>query len=86
MKINEYLQKFEHLHDLIQREQTGSLKELSNKLHLSPRRTRDYISFLKDMGAPIVFCRLRRSYIYKHKIELHIEFFLEIEKNDEVAI
>lgn len=47
-------------------EQTGSPKELSNKLGVSERTIYNYISFMKvEMNAPIIYDNQKGNYIYE---------------------
>ncbi|WP_310559107.1 HTH domain-containing protein [Flavobacterium sp.] len=54
------------LHECIMTEQTGSPKELSNKLGVSERTIYNYISFMKvEMNAPIIYDNQKGNYIYE---------------------
>lgn len=49
---------------LIRTKATGTSYELADKLGISRRCVFDHINILKDLGAPISFCRKRNSFYY----------------------
>ncbi|WP_315821834.1 helix-turn-helix domain-containing protein [Paraflavitalea speifideaquila] len=49
---------------LIAAKRTGTPKQLAEKLGLSERTVRNYITTLKELGAPIHYDRKRQSYYY----------------------
>lgn len=56
------IKKLDHL---ICCENTGSAFDLAKKLRVSPRCIYNYINIMKLNGAPIVYNRKRRSFIYR---------------------
>jgi len=65
------------LHQLISREKTGTPTELSKKLKVSERQVYNYLDLLKEMGAPIDFCRKRQTYYYKEDGGFNFRFCKE---------
>ncbi|UZR97334.1 hypothetical protein [Chondrinema litorale] len=64
MSINDQMDRYLKIDQLIRLKSTGSRRELSNKLGLSIRSTQEYINEMKLNGAPIKFCKISNSYIY----------------------
>lgn len=62
MKFIEKTQKFHYLLELIKAGDTGTAKELSEKICVSPRTLRRYFEFLRAEGYSISYCTLRKSY------------------------
>lgn len=60
------------IHELIISKQTGSPKELSEKLELSERTIYNYIAFMRnDLNAPIIYSTPITSYCYERECELN---------------
>jgi transcriptional antiterminator len=54
------------IHEFIMKEQTGSPKELSNKLGVSERTIYNYISYMKvELNAPIIYDNQKGNYMYE---------------------
>jgi hypothetical protein len=77
MDIIQKIRLIERLDYLIRRRATGSPKELSSKLELSERQVYNIIHDMKIMGAPIMFCSVRKSYCYEEKVVFKFGFLLE---------
>jgi predicted DNA-binding transcriptional regulator YafY len=69
------IDRLERLDYLIRIKATGTPTELSRKLNLSERCTYNYIDLLKQLGAPISYCRKRNSYYYEEHGRFHFNFF-----------
>lgn len=65
MHIEKYLSRYHYLHELIKKESTGTALQFSQKLGISRRMLFEYLSDLREKGAPIEFCRRRMTYYYK---------------------
>lgn len=74
MPLQKYLDRLERLHLLIKRKATGTVDELADKLELSRRQTLEYISEMKEMGAPIQFCKYQQTYVYTRNVTFTIGF------------
>lgn len=74
MPLQKYIDRLERLHLLIRRKATGPVDELADKLALSRRQTLEYISDMKEMGAPIQFCKYRQTYYYTRDVKLTVGF------------
>jgi hypothetical protein len=64
----------ERLDHLIHIKATGTPKQLADKLNICERGVRGYISILKDLGAPIIYCRKRNSYCYQEEGRFYCKF------------
>jgi len=67
-----FVDRLERMDYLIRTKATGTPAELADKLNISRRSVYDYINLLKEMGAPIAFCRKRKSFYYE--AEGHFQF------------
>ena len=74
MPLQKYVDRLERLHLLIKRKGTGTVDELADKIQLSRRQTLEYISDMKEMGAPICYCKYRRTYYYTRDVKLTVGF------------
>ncbi|TDE12522.1 HTH domain-containing protein [Dyadobacter psychrotolerans] len=74
MNLTKYFERFRRLHRLISKKATGSPIELASKLDLSERAVFEYIRIMREIGAPISFCPIRRSYYYEREVRFDIGF------------
>ena len=68
------LEKINQLDYLIHEQQTGSPANLGQKIGVSERSIFDYLKLMKELGAPIIYSRLRSSYIYRVEGRFNIRF------------
>lgn len=62
---------FIRLHEFIQHKQTGTLKQLAQKLELSERSVNYYIAFMREeLKAPIIYDRKLETYLYEAECKL----------------
>ncbi|WP_157493891.1 hypothetical protein [Fulvivirga imtechensis] len=59
---------------LIKKKATGSPKDLSLRMGISERQVYNIINEMKELGAPIYFCTIRRSYCYKERVTFTFGF------------
>ncbi len=64
MTTLERIHLLRRLDGLIQRKATGMPCELADRLNVSRASLFRYLNELKNLGAPLEYCRLRRSYFY----------------------
>lgn len=65
----------ERIDKLIRIEATGSPKQLAQKLNLTERSVYNYINMMKkEFQAPIAYSHSKRSYIYRKKGRLILQF------------
>jgi len=73
MKKN-YLDRMNTLNRLIRIKGTGTPQQLAKKMEISERTLYDLLTLMKDMGAPICYCRHRLSYYYEEDGEFCVKF------------
>ncbi|MGB2299540.1 MAG: HTH domain-containing protein [Flavobacteriaceae bacterium] len=64
MKLHTHIERIKRVNVLIRREATGTPLQLAEKLNVSKATANRLIRELKDMGAPIVYCKHCESYRY----------------------
>ena len=64
MKLHTQIERIKRVNVLIRREATGTPLQLAEKLNVSKATANRLIRELKDMGAPIVYCKHSQSYKY----------------------
>ena len=74
MNLLEKIKLIERVDGLIHRKCTGTPGRLATRLGISERNTYNLINTMKDMGAPIYFCKVRNSYCYEHQGQFSFEF------------
>ncbi|MCO4293535.1 hypothetical protein NF867_11735 [Solitalea sp. MAHUQ-68] len=78
MKLFDYLERLKRLHLLIKRKQTGTPTELAKKFNLSTSHLYCIVDELKIQGAPIEYCRIKKSYYYSVPFEIEINCAFKI--------
>lgn len=77
--------KIKQLDQLIRLQCTGTPELLARRLKISKRHVRNYISLLEDLGAEIIYCRHKDSYIYKYKYKLNADIsIVELDNANQV--
>jgi predicted DNA-binding transcriptional regulator YafY len=74
MDLTKYFDRLQRLHRLISKKATGSPAELAHKLDLSERAIFEYIRMMRELGGPIAFCPVRRTYYYEREVQFHFGF------------
>ncbi|QNL51727.1 DUF2013 domain-containing protein [Olivibacter sp. SDN3] len=77
MKLFMYIDRINHLHQLIKRKSTGTPEMLAKKLNLSVSRVHQIIEELKIMQVPIAYSRTMKSYYYTNAYEVLIDVQLK---------
>lgn len=70
MTFTERLRCIKRIDHLAQMKATGNVKQLTQTLGVSRTSLFRYIDDLKELGAPIVYCRDRETYLYEENFEL----------------
>ena len=73
--VLDYVRRLSTLHDLIRSQDTGGIRDLAVRLHVSERTVRNYIDELKSLGASVSFSRNKNSYCYVRDFELKLTVF-----------
>ena len=72
-----YLDRIALIDRLIQIKGTGTPRQLAERLGISERTLYETLSLMKERGAPIQYCRVRRSYFYGETGSFSIKFTRE---------
>lgn len=64
MQFEKYVSRMRYLQELIEKQRTGTPKELAQRLGISERMVYRYIDELKLSQKPVEFCRRRKSYVF----------------------
>ncbi len=74
MNLIEKINLLERVHNLIRRKATGDPKSLAFRLQVSERTVFNIIKVMKEMDAPIYFCRNKNSFCYERDVNFSIGF------------
>jgi predicted DNA-binding transcriptional regulator YafY len=72
------------LDHLICNENTGSAQDLARKMRLSTRCVYNYINIMRKNGAPIIYSRSRKSFIYQESGNFYFGFSQLTEVNSAI--
>lgn len=64
MQFEKYVGRMKYLQELIEKQGTGTPKELAGRLGISERMLYRYIEEFKTSEKPVEFCRRRKSYVF----------------------
>jgi len=79
MTFQERLLKLDRLHHLLRRKGTGSPAELAQRLNVCERTVYKLLEDLRNLDAPIAYCRQRCTYYYEYDVVLQI---VPLDSND----
>lgn len=79
------IERLQWLHIKIQKEVTGSPKELAKSLEISERMVYTLIDQLRDYNALVRYDRTRKTYFYEEDFELSIRVSISVINNNEVT-
>lgn len=69
--------RLEYVDYLIRAKSTGKPKEFAERLDLSERSLYDLIHLMKNLGAPIAYCKQKKTYYYTEQGKLNLHFQIE---------
>lgn len=69
-----FINKLKRIDYLIARKATGSPAMLAEKLEISETTLFEYLSIMRECGAPIKYEKFRQSYYYEYEGNFAIEF------------
>jgi len=72
--MQDIFNRLERIDRLIRIKGTGTPSQLAQRMGVGERTIYEYISTMKELGAPIRFCRSRQSYYYDKEGEFTISF------------
>jgi len=76
MTTLEKIGKIEQIDQLIRLKATGPPKQLAKRLGISESSLYELLLAMKNMDAPICYCRHRQSYYYEKKVKFHFGFWI----------
>ena len=82
MKVFEQLDRWKKVNYLIKEEKTGNPEEFSKKIGISTSHLFRCIEELKELGAPICYCRNRKTYFYEYDFELKVTYSVQLISNE----
>ena len=69
-----FIKRFQAIDRLIQKKATGTSEELAVRIGISRRTLIEFINIMKELGAPIYYCRIRKSYCYEEDGSFNVSF------------
>jgi predicted DNA-binding transcriptional regulator YafY len=69
-----FINRFKTIDRLIQKKSTGTSEQLAEKIGVSKRTVFEFINVMKETGAPIYYCRIKKTYCYKEQGYFNISF------------
>jgi hypothetical protein len=84
MNFNKQPDRIKKMHRLIQTETTGSPEQFAQQLHLSRRQLYNELERLKELDAPIKYCKKKTSFYYTQAFDLELNYSLKTIKGDEI--
>lgn len=79
------IERLQWLHKKIQKEVTGSPKELAKTLEISERMVYCLIDQLRDFNALVKYDRVRKTYRYEEEFDLDIKVSISIISKNETT-
>ena len=74
MAIDTYFERISRIDRLIRLKATGTPADLAQRLEISESGLYRYIGYMRLMGAPIIFCKSRNSYVYEDNGKFQMGF------------
>jgi predicted DNA-binding transcriptional regulator YafY len=81
MKWLKSLELVERMDQLIRMKATGTSRELAGKLGISKSTVYAYMALMKDLGAPLYYCKKTRSFCYSYEVRFIFGFELDRKNN-----
>ncbi|WP_035108249.1 hypothetical protein [Flavobacterium denitrificans] len=83
MNFIKQIERIKRIHKLICGEKTGAPIAFARKLHLSRSQLYNELEAIKELNAPIKYCKKRETFYYETPFELVLNFSLKTIKDDE---
>jgi transcriptional antiterminator len=74
MSLLKYIERLKRMDDLIRRKATGSAYEFAEKLGVSQSQLFQDLKEMKELGAPVNYCHISRSYLYTRDCRVFLDF------------
>ena len=83
MNFIKQIERIKKIHQLISSEKTGTPIVFARKLSLSRSQLYNELEVIKELDAPLKYCKRRESFYYETSFELILNYSLKIIKDDE---
>lgn len=83
MNFIRQIKRITKMHKLIISEKTGTPEVFARKLSVSRSQLYNELDFIRELDAPVKYCKKRESFYYTSPFELIFNFSLKIIKDDE---
>jgi hypothetical protein len=81
MSLFKYIDRIQAIHSIIEKQGTGLSSEFAARVGISRSLLMDHIKELRDtFGAPISFCRKRKTFFYTKPFTFQVKIFCECDK------
>lgn len=84
MNFIKQIERIKRIHKLISSEKTGTPSVFAKKLSLSRSQLYNELDMIKELDAPLKYCKKRESFYYETSFELILNFSLKTIKDDEL--
>lgn len=74
MEFIKKIEAIERVDGLIKLKSTGTANDLSKRLCVSRRSVYNILELMRNMGAPIEYCQIRRTYYYSYQCDFVLGF------------
>ena len=74
MSILKQIERIKYIDELIRNKRANTPYEISKKTSLSERQIFSIIQLMKELGAPIKYCRKSKQYHYVEKVKFICKF------------
>jgi len=83
MNFIRQIKRITKMHKLISDEKTGTPEVFAKKLCLSRSQLYNELDMIKELDAPVKYCKKRESFYYSAPFEIILNFSFQIIKDDE---
>jgi transcriptional antiterminator len=83
MNFIKQMDRIKKMHLLILNEKTGNPDVFAKTLHLSRRQLYNELEVIKNLDAPIKYCKKKESYYYSEPFDLELKYSLKTIVDDE---
>jgi len=84
MMLERTMDRYNKMHLLIKRENTGTPCEFARKLGISKSQLYNCLEELRIRGAEITYSKIKASYVYQNPVEVRAEFSLSFPGSEDV--
>ena len=72
--MNNLIDRINSINYYISIKGTGSPKDFAKRVNISERMIYVYLNLFKDMGAPIKYCKIKKTYYYEVEGSIEMKF------------